>query len=112
MPLKEPKEASLRNLIPANTRSREKFLEISSNGGKKSAEVRRKRKTLKEQLLMLLENGNVQEEIVLSLINKAQAGDIKAFEVVRDTIGEKPKEEVIQIETTYEDYIDRDKKEW
>ena len=103
---------SKKDLIRTCDMTPEELREFSRKGGIKSGETKRRRKTLKEQLLLLLENGNIQEEIVLSLISKAQLGDIKAFEVVRDTIGEKPKEEVIQIETTYEDYIDRDKKEW
>lgn len=39
---------------------------------------------------MLLESGNFQENICLALLGKAQNGDTKAFEVIRDTIGEKP----------------------
>lgn len=59
-------------------------------GGIKSGEVRRARKTLKEELLLLLENGNTQNKISVALVQKAIKGDIKAFEVIRDTIGEKP----------------------
>ena len=61
-----------------------------SNGGIKSGDVRRARKTLKAELLLLLESGNTQNKISLALIQKALKGDIKAFEVIRDTIGEKP----------------------
>lgn len=61
-------------------------------GGIKSGEVRRARKTLKEELLLLLENGNTQNKISIALVQKAIKGDIKAFEVIRDTIGEKPTE--------------------
>ena len=32
----------------------------------------------------------------LALISKALTGDTKAFEVIRDTIGEKPKEQIEQ----------------
>ena len=39
---------------------------------------------------MLLEQGNTQENIITALIDKAQSGDVRAFEVIRDTIGEKP----------------------
>lgn len=59
-------------------------------GGIKSGQIRKERKALKEQLLMMLECGDIQENICLALIDKAQSGDIKAFEVIRDTIGEKP----------------------
>ena len=40
--------------------------------------------------MLLLENGNTQNKISLALIKKALKGNIKAFEVIRDTIGEKP----------------------
>ena len=41
---------------------------------------------------MMLKEGNTQDNITLALLNKAAEGDVKAFEVMRDTIGEKPKE--------------------
>lgn len=63
------------------------------NGGKKSGEVRRERKALREELLLLLSQGDTQEKLSVALITKAINGDVKAFEVIRDTIGEKPKDE-------------------
>lgn len=75
---------------PINKRSTSEQREIRQKGGIKSGEVRRARKTLKEELLLLLENGNTQNKISLALIKKALKGNIKAFEVIRDTIGEKP----------------------
>lgn len=74
-----------------------------SKGGKRSKEVRAARKTLREELLLLLsnevkdENGKpipVQTAMSSALIAKAVGGDTKAFEIVRDTIGEKPVEKV------------------
>lgn len=54
-----------------------------------------KRKTFKETLLaMLEEDKELQNNINLALLQKAKRGDIKAFEVVRDTIGEKPTEKI------------------
>ena len=67
-----------------------------ANGGKKSGESRRKRKALKEQLLLLLETGDTAESVAAALIGKALSGDVRAFEVIRDTIGEKPVEKVAQ----------------
>lgn len=64
--------------------------ENGKKGAEKSAQVRRARKTLKEELLCLLESGDIQNKISLALLKKAQKGNIKAFEVIRDTIGEKP----------------------
>lgn len=46
------------------------------------------RKTLKEQLLLLLKDGDIQENLCLALIEKALDGDTKAFQIIRDTIGE------------------------
>lgn len=73
-------------------------------GGKASAESRRRKKLLKECLEELLEkeiagkDGNTMtgaEAIAVKLFQKALTGDIKAFEVVRDTAGQKPAEKVI-----------------
>ena len=43
----------------------------------------------------------------LAILTRAMNGDTKAFEVIRDTIGEKPKEQIenTNIEMSYEDYI-------
>lgn len=88
--------ANEQNLKPLST---EKAREIGSKGGKASVEARRRRKTLKEELLTLLSDGDVQEKLSLALLDEAlhgnKAGSVtKAFEVIRDTIGEKPAEKV------------------
>ncbi len=75
---------NLKTLSPSEAR------ENGKKGGKSSGKARRERKALKEQLLLLLESGDFQENICLALLDKAQNGDTKAFEVIRDTIGEKP----------------------
>ena len=64
--------------------------ENGRKGGMTSGKKRRERKALKEELLLLLENGDMQENICLALINKALPGDVRSFEMIRDTIGEKP----------------------
>ena len=74
--------------------------EEAKRGGKASVESRRRRKALKEELLLLLSDGDVQERISLALIDEAlhgnKAGSVtKAFEVIRDTIGEKPVQKVM-----------------
>lgn len=75
-----------------------------SNGGKKSVEARRRKKELKAVLEDLLEkqykdsSGNEMtgaEAICVQLFKKALKGDNKAFEIVRDTIGQKPVERVL-----------------
>lgn len=70
-------------------------------GGKKSAEARKKRKALREllevALMMPADCGGTRiDSIVSALIGKAETGDTKAFEVIRDTLGEKPTEKLQQ----------------
>ena len=88
--------ANEENLIPNSQRTPSELREITSKGGKKSGEARRERKALKEQLLLLLETGNARQELCTALLEKALSGDVRAFEVIRDTIGEKPVEKVAQ----------------
>ena len=90
------------NLRPVS--STEEARERGRKGGLASGEARRKRKTLKEELLLILSDGDIQEKISLALINEAikgnNAGSVtKAFEVIRDTIGERPVEKVQATQT-------------
>ena len=96
--------------VPNNEGTRfvagEKQVEIARKGAMASAEAKRRRKTLKEELLILLENGNTQEQISLAVIKKALEGDIKAYETIRDTIGEKPVEKTQNdVSVSYETLI-------
>ena len=77
----------------------EEARERGRKGGKRSGEVRRYRKTLREDLEELLSvkvtdsdgrKRTRQEVIALALILRAMRGDVRAFEVIRDTIGERP----------------------
>ena len=93
-----------KNLIPNSERSPSEVRENGKKGGIASGEARRKRKTLKEELLLMLSDGDIQEKISLALINEAikgnNAGSVtKAFEVIRDTIGERPVERVQATQT-------------
>lgn len=65
----------------------------------KSDEAKKQRKTLREELLALLEDADTQEKVSLALIQQAKKGNTKAFEVIRDTIGEKPVDKVEQTST-------------
>ena len=76
------------NLRPVKTK--EEARERGRNGGIASGKARRERKTLKEELILLLSQGDTQQKISLSLIQQALDGNTKAFEVIRDTVGEKP----------------------
>lgn len=84
----------IENLKPVTKRTKNEAREISKKGGIKSGEVRRERKKLKEELLLLLSEGDNNRKMSIAIFERALNGDTKAFEVIRDTIGEKPKEEV------------------
>jgi len=92
------------NLKPLTT---EKAREIGSKGGKASAEARRKKRDLRLALEVLLESNvkkknlsdkkqdmSVAEAIALEQVKKALDGDSKAFEIVRDSSGQKPVEKI------------------
>ena len=87
--------ANTENLVSLADRTTEEQRAIASAGGKASGEARRKRKTLKEELLLILSEGETQQSVTFALIEKAMSGDTKAFEVIRDTIGEKPIDKVM-----------------
>lgn len=87
-----PKSDGYKNLIPTNKLSKDEARMLGQKGGIKSGEVRRMRKSLKEQLLLLLSENEIQENICSSLIDKALDGDVQVFKLIRDTIGEKPVE--------------------
>ena len=71
------------------TPTSEQAREYGRKGGLKRAENEKKRKTLREELLALLETEQYQERISLSLIKQALDGNTKAFEVIRDSIRRK-----------------------
>ena len=77
-------------------RSKDEAKRRGELGGKKSGEARRKKKALREHLEALLAgkrgNKTTAEAVTVALVEKALAGDVRAFEVIRDTIGEKPVE--------------------
>lgn len=88
-----------KNLKPFSERTESEQRKIRSKGGKKSGEVRRAKKTMREILDYLLEKeitnnkgekATTKEAILVAAIKKAIAGDIKALQFIRDTIGEMP----------------------
>ena len=91
--------ANERNLIPNSERTPSELREMARNGGLASGEARRKRKTLKEELLLMLEDEEVQKSVAVALIQEAQNGNVKAFGMLRDTIGEAPVEKVQTTQT-------------
>lgn len=102
--------ANVQNLKPIQKGqlSKEEAMKRGSKGGKKSAESKRQQKLLKDTILMLMSSKptpqivekyaemfgfnpkDLQEVITGALFSKAMTGDPKAFEVLRDTVGQKP----------------------
>lgn len=79
-----------------------------SKGGKASAEARKRKKLLRECLEELLERKVIgsdgkkitgADEVAIALYRKATTGDVKAFEALRDTIGQKPIDKVQTVQT-------------
>lgn len=79
--------------------SKEEAKKRGSAGGKKSVEVRRAKKTMKEMLDYLLEKElpnkkgemvTYREAMLTAMVKKAIEGDVKASVFVRDTVGEAP----------------------
>ena len=89
--------ANEQNLKPV--KSKKEARERGRKGGLASGEARRKRKTLKEELLLMLEDEEVQKSVAVALIQEAQNGNVKAFGMLRDTIGEAPVEKVQTTQT-------------
>lgn len=76
---------------------------LATKAGQASGEARRRKRDIRLALEALLEkdisdkHGNTMtttEAIALKQIEKALKGDTKAFEVVRDTVGQKPIDKV------------------
>lgn len=93
------------NLIP---QAHKLTLEEQSAGGKASVEARRKKKDLRLALEALLEqtftdrNGKSAtgtEAITTKLMEQAMKGNVKAFETIRDTVGQKPIDKIEHLNT-------------
>ena len=89
--------ANEQNLKPVS--SKKEARERGRKGGLASVESRRKRKSLKEELLLMLEDEELQQSVAIALIKQAQNGNVKAFGMLRDTIGEAPVEKVQTTQT-------------
>lgn len=93
--------ANENNLIPQAHKLTE---EEASKGGKRSGEVRAAKRDLRKALESLLEKEfkgkggetlSGAEAIALKQMEKALKGDTRAFEVIRDTAGQKPIDKVV-----------------
>lgn len=113
--------ANEKNLIPTSERTKEEARELGRKGGIKSGETRRRKKEFRELFEKMLDEqgGNLNGEPVtrkeliaaraMKLLQDPDSSDarefLKAFEIVRDTIGEKPVEKVMVAEVD-QDVID------
>ena len=102
------------NLINPNERTSEELREMTRKGGIKSGEARRRKKTMREALELLMyktelpeqtkqmlkaegvneDDFNHQMVITRSLIAKAESGDVQAYNAICSMIGEKPAEKM------------------
>ena len=102
------------NRIDPKDRTSEQLREMTRKGGIKSGEARRRKKTMREALEMLMyhtelkehtkqmliaegiseEDFNHQMVITRSLIAKAESGDVQAYNAICGMIGEKPADKV------------------
>lgn len=109
--------ANEQNLKPKTTLSKEEAKKMGSKGGIASGKARRERKAMKEQLEILLnmpvtdskvknkiKKMGVEEDemknqmaITTALYLEALSGNTKAYELIRDTIGEKPIDKIENI---------------
>lgn len=100
--------ANEQNLKPQNKRTKEEQREIATKGGIASGKARKKRKEFKEALktaltVVMEDNKTVQDIGIEALMSRFMKGDPKVFELIRDTIGEKPtdKQEVKVVESDW-----------
>lgn len=90
--------ANNKNLISLAKRTTNEKREIARMGGKASGEARRKRKTFKEQFLIMLENDpNLQQELIKAHLERCKKTGEKssnagntAFMNLLEIIGEAP----------------------
>ena len=99
-----------KNLIPVTQRSKEEAKELSRKGGINSGKARRNKAMLKDCINILLEKKVIDEEtgkkltgaeqLSINLFQKAlsevdTAKAARAFEVLRDTSGQKPVDKIM-----------------
>lgn len=89
--------ANENNLIPVKSAAEAR--EKGKKGGIASGKARRLKKTIRETLEMMLagqmpDGATRRDAIVVALLEKALSGDVRAFEAIRDSIGEKPTEKM------------------
>lgn len=95
-------KGAIDNLIPQNQRTKEEQSRIATMGGIASGIARRNKKTMKQALEEILASMSTEdptktnnEYMMAKAIQKANQGNLKAMEFVRDTSGQKVPEEPI-----------------
>lgn len=106
--------ANEQNLKPFSAESVNEARESGARGGRKSGETRRRKKALRESIEEMMQKAvkdekyrdyllaigvkkkapSNQDAIVASMMLRALEGSERAFELLRDTMGEKPAEKV------------------
>ena len=91
-----------------DSRTTEEQRTIATKGGIASGKARREKRELRQMLEILLEKEYTdkktgrttsgKEAITTALLGQAMKGNVKAFETIRDTIGERPVEKVMYTE--------------
>ena len=91
---------SLENLVSSDKKTHESLVEQGRKGGYVASETKKRKKLLKETIELFLSsinpetNNEYQLDLVNALVQKALEGDVSAFNSLRDTAGQKPKEDV------------------
>lgn len=84
--------ANEQNLVSLATRSQRERTEIAKKGQPASVKARKENKLIKDRILERMGEGD-WDTMIDNLINRAMETD-KAFEILRDTVGQKPSEKV------------------
>ena len=84
---------SRKNLIPFSERTEKEQRKIRQKAGVESGKARALKKTLNESLKELC-TPEVLEELNQRLIQMARRGNLKAYEILRDGLGENPKDKI------------------
>jgi hypothetical protein len=104
------------NLRPLST---SEAREVGSKGGKASAASKRRKKEFRDVFQALLDGRDIKgpegkkitgtEALAMKVFQQALKGDLRAFEIIRDTVGQKPvdKVEVSAIDQSVKDDVDR-----
>ena len=105
------------NLIPQSERTKEEQRRIARQGGIASGKARAEKRDLRKALELLLEQTYTDKKgvtrtgaqaITEKLFSEVMKGNVRAFEVLRDTVGQKPVEKVeqVNIDMEYEQSVE------